>query len=70
MTEEEATFTYYALGIKGCYYSTLGEITEDFHEAKLFPTLEDAIAFRAKYDPAHRVDYSVVLLVQMLVSEV
>ncbi len=69
MQDEQTTFTYYALEIKGSFYDASGLIVDNFDEAKLFKSQQQAIAFRAKYDPAHHVTCSMLLSVQILISE-
>lgn len=64
----ETTYTYYALSIKGGFYSGTGAIVEEIATARLFKTEQQAIEFRKIHDPKHRVDCSTLLTVQMLVS--
>lgn len=66
----ETTFTYYALSIKGGFYSEIGQIVDDIGDAQLFKTPEAAKSFRKVHDPKHYVTESTLLLVQVLVSEV
>ena len=69
MIDEQTTYQYYALSIKGGFYDSDGEIVDDFEGAKLFKSQQEAVAFRKKYDPIHRVDCAILLNVQILVSE-
>lgn len=70
MNDEQTTYQYFALSIKGGFYNAFGEIVDDFDEAKLFKSQQEARAFRTRYDPIHRVANAMLLNVQVLVSEI
>jgi hypothetical protein len=55
----------YALSIKGGYYNASGEIIQDLIEAKLFSAPEEAMAFRKRFDPLHKIDEAMLLQVSM-----
>jgi hypothetical protein len=70
MNEEQTIYRVYVLSAKGGYYDELGRIAQDIEEARFFRYKDHALAFRARYDPIHKIDESVLLSVQLLVSEV
>jgi hypothetical protein len=70
MEDEQTTYTYFVLSIKGGFYDSSGAIVEEIGAAKFFQTKEQARMFRKIYDPKHRVDCSGLIAVQMLASEV
>jgi hypothetical protein len=70
MLDEQTTFTYYALSVKGGFYGGNGQIVNEIGDAQFFMSKECAIAFRKQYDPIHLVSCSILLAVQILVSEV
>lgn len=70
MNDEQTTYQYYALSIKGGFYDALGRVVDNFDDAFLFKSQDKAIAFRKRYDPINRIDCAILLSVQVLVSEV
>lgn len=70
MQDDQTTYTYFVLSIKGGFYDATGAIVDELGDAKFFKTKKHAFEFRNIYDPNHRVDYSALVLVQMLASDV
>lgn len=69
MIDEQTTYQYYGLSIKGGFYDALGQIVDDFDKAKLFKNQQEVIVFRNRYDPIHQIECAMLLNVQILVSQ-
>lgn len=60
----------YCLSIKGGFYGANGEIVNQFCDAKMFASEQEAIAFRQRYDKLHGIDEAMLLTVTALVEEI
>lgn len=69
MQDEQTTYTYYALSVKGGFYSGTGAIVEEIGDAQKFKTKKQALEFREFHDPIQKVDRSTLVVVQMALSE-
>ncbi|MBA3920315.1 MAG: hypothetical protein H0X31_00860 [Nostocaceae cyanobacterium] len=69
MQQEQEYYRYYALSIKGGFYSKDGQIVEKFEEAILFEDSLEAKNFRDIHDPSNRVERATLLLVNISVLE-
>jgi hypothetical protein len=69
MQDEQTTYTYYALSVKGGFYNAAGMVVEEIGAAQKFKTKKQAIEFREFHDPIQKVDCSTLVVVQMALSE-
>ena len=69
MGDLESIGTLYVLSIKGGYYNSDGQITEELSNARFFPTSREAADFQKHHDSRHRVDRSTLLKLTIFITE-